>query len=60
MNSQQMRIVTGLETCQHNYQRAVLANNKQFKVYVDKCGKCEKIKRYPENEMKILSQLFSK
>ncbi len=60
MNSQEMGIVNDLKTCQHNYQRAVLAHNKQFKVYVDKCDKCEKIKQYPEKEMKILSQLFSR
>ena len=59
MNSQEMRMVNDLKGCQHNYQRTVLAQNKQFKVYVDKCGECEKIKRYPEKEMKILSQFFS-
>jgi len=60
MNSQETRIANNLKTCQHNYQRTVLSHNKQFKVYVDKCDKCEKIKQYPEKEMKILSQLFSR
>ena len=58
MNSQETRLVNNLKSCQHNYQRTVLAHTKQFKAYVNKCNKCEKIKEYPEKEMKILSQLF--
>jgi len=60
MDSQETRKVNDLRACHHNYQRTVLAHNKQFKVYVDECDKCEKIKQYPEKEMKILSQLFSR
>ncbi len=47
-----------MSTCQHNYQCAVFAHTEQFKIYADKCRKCDKIKQYPLKEMKILSQLF--
>lgn len=47
-----------MSICQHNYQCTVFSHTEQFKIYADKCRKCDKIKEYPLKEMKILSQLF--
>jgi len=47
-----------MSICQHNYQCTVFSHTEQFKIYTDKCSKCDKIKQYPLKEMKILSQLF--
>ena len=49
-----------MSVCQHNYQCTVLTHTEQFKIYADKCSKCDKIKQYPLKEMKILSQLFGR
>lgn len=47
-----------MSACQHNYQWTVLTRTEQFKIYADKCSKCDKIKQYPFKEVEILSQLF--
>ncbi len=49
-----------MKTCQHSYQRSVLVDTDQFKLYAEKCSNCEKIKHYPLKEMKIILQLFGR